>query len=473
MTAPETLSIFEMDGESGLGAAASAVNSLPRILFVDQTGELGGAELCLADLAIHLRNSSTVFLFESGPFQKLLEAKGVQTVVPKAGVSPTKVGKNATLVAYLLAIPAFIQLAITLIRVAKGQHMLYANTAKALVVTAIAGLVLRKPFLIHLHDIVDTRHFNRLNRWLLVTAANLANGVVANSEATAAAYRAAGGNNRNLAVVRNGFEVNRFLAEPESPHQAVRTAIGAENKPLIGLFGRITAWKGQKVLIEAIRQLPEVHALIVGEALFTDEDRRYRQSLTDLAAQLGLAGRVHFAGFQLDIVPFLKAVDLVVHCSTSPEPFGRVIVEAQLAGKPVIATKGGASAEIVDHRVTGILVNPDDPEGLAGAIQQILENRSWADELAVNGQRTARERFALDGVLKDWTDFIHRSVPSRPPGAPATEGHPEKCRGFTEPTAHSKMKRKDGRKKEVVSSLISKLSHVNPRRKQDAVSDRP
>jgi glycosyltransferase involved in cell wall biosynthesis len=385
----------------------------PRILFIDQTGKLGGAELCLADLAVHVRNSCAVFLFESGPFQHLLRRKAVRTVVAAAGPVRTNVPKNAKLIAYLLAVPAFVRLVVTLTKAAKGYQLLYANTAKASVVTAIAALVLRKPFLVHLHDIMDAQHFTRLNRWLLVTAANLATGVVANSQATAVAYRAAGGKNRNLAVIPNGFQVGHFLGDVESTGRAVRATICVEDKPLVGLFGRITAWKGQKILIQALGRLPDVHALIVGDALFTDEDHRYKRSLANLAEELGVSDRVHFTGFVPEILPFLKAVDLVVHSSVCPEPFGRVIVEAQLAGKPVIAAKCGAPVEIIEDGVNGILVNPGDPAALALAIETLLRDAALASGMAAKGQVSAAKRYAIDNVLGDWVGFIERTVEGR------------------------------------------------------------
>ena len=390
------------------------MTSDPRILFVDQTGKLGGAELCLADLAIRVRHRSTVFLFEPGPFQDLLEENGVDVAVVGGQLGgslalPLNVRKNAKLGAYFMAVPAFIWLVISLCRVAGGFDLLYANTAKALVATAVTALLLQRPFLFHLHDIIDAAHFSRLNRWLLVNAANFASGIVANSEATAAAYRKVGGRNRNLVVVPNGFRVERFRADTALTSRSIRASIGSENKPLVGMFGRITAWKGQKVLIQALSQLPEVTAVIVGDSLFTAEDELYKRELIELAERLGVADRIQFAGFQPDILPFLKAVDLVVHCSISPEPFGRVIVEAQLAGKPVIATRCGGPAEIIEDGVTGTLVNPDDPGELVSAIEKLLSNRRWAETLAKSGREAAAQRFELDRILAAWTDFIDRT----------------------------------------------------------------
>jgi glycosyltransferase involved in cell wall biosynthesis len=383
----------------------------PRILFVDQTGKLGGAELCLADLAIHLRNRSRVFLFEGGPFQQLLEENGVDVRILKGAAPKPRVYKNSKLYAYLFAFPALIFLVVKVVRAAAGFDLLYANTAKALIATASAALLLRKPFVFHLHDMIDAAHFNQLNRWLLVSAANRATGIVANSQATAAAYKKAGGTNPNLAVVPNGFRIERFEADVTSLSQKVRVSTRSEDLPLVGLFGRITEWKGQRVLIQALSRLPDIKAVIVGEALFTEEDQQYKRDLVELAEQLGVSDRIQFVGFQADILPFLRAVDLVVHCSISPEPFGRVIVEALLAGKPVIATRSGGPAEIIEDEVTGILVNPGDSAELAQAIEELLRDRNWAARLASAGRDAMSIRFTLDRVLEEWTEFVNRCAP--------------------------------------------------------------
>ena len=382
----------------------------PKILFIDYTGELAGGQLCLADIAIHLRNRGEVFLFESGPFRELLEKHGVTVRLPRGQTTNLSVRKKSGWFAYLASVPVLISLVFSLARAAQSFDLLYANTAKALMVAIPASILVRKPVLVHLHDIIGAEHFNRLNSWLLVTGANLAKGIVANSEATAAAYRRAGGRNRNLKVIPNGFAVDRFDADVSALSQSVRNSLGGEESPLIGLFGRIAAWKGQKVLVEALARLPKVNGVVVGDALFTDQDQQYKRELVVLAEQLGISQRVHFAGFQNEVVPYLKAVDVVVHCSTAPEPFGRVIVEAQLAGKPIIATRGGGPSEIIEDRITGILVEPKDPAALALAIQELLEKPKWAQELAVNGRQAAVRRFGLDRVLEEWTTFIDGNV---------------------------------------------------------------
>jgi glycosyltransferase involved in cell wall biosynthesis len=412
-----------------------------KILFIDQTGQVGGAELCLADLAFRLRERGTVLLFESGPFRDLLLRRGVHTLVlnegyktpqqPEASDGPgeirksrqrrrfpkricprevPKVNKKSGIDAYIRALPNFSRLFIGTLRIARTFDFLYANTAKAVVVTAVVAAALRKPFIFHLHDIIDGKHFNWVNRKLLVAAANLAAGVIANSKATAAAYRSAGGRNANLFVIPNGFTAGSFIAGTEDKTVAIRRATDSSDSFLIGVFGRITPWKGQKVLVEAVSRLPQVKAVVVGDALFTEQDQQYKRELVDLCQQLGVADRVHFTGFQQNVLPLLHAVDLVVHCSVAPEPFGRVIVEAQLAGKPVIAARSGAPTEIIEDGVNGLLVTPGSAEELATAIRALLLDPAWAGSIASNGRQSAENRYALDKVLRDWTDFIDRSI---------------------------------------------------------------
>lgn len=397
----------------------------PQILFIDYTGELGGGQLCLADIAIHLRSRCEVFLFESGPFQELLEKNGVLVRLPNWKTPALSVRKKSSWFAYLSSVPVLLSLVMSLARVAKRFDLLYANTAKALMVAVPVALWQRKPLLVHLHDIISAEHFNRLNSRLLVGGANLAKGIVANSEASAAAYRKAGGKNRNLQVVPNGFASERFDADVTAQSRMLRKSLGGEDRPLIGLFGRIASWKGQKVLIEALKLLPNVSGVIVGDALFTEADQHYKRELVVLAETLGVTNRVQFAGFQTDVLPYLKAVDVVVHCSISPEPFGRVIVEAQLAGKPIIATQGGGPSEIIKDRVTGILVSPNDADELAKAIKQLLENRKFAEELAMHGRQAAVERFGLNSVLKEWTAFIYQNAPTARKIRSGAEGETE------------------------------------------------
>ena len=382
------------------------MRSFPVILFLDQSGELGGAELCLADIAEFAGEQSAVLLFQDGPFAELLRARNIAFHLATLPKMAARVDKAASLFAYLRATPGVVMLIFRGLRIAKDFDLLYANTAKALVVGAVLAFVLRKKFCFHLHDILSADHFSAINRRLIVSLANRAEAVVANSLATAGAFQSNGGKKDLVRVIPNGFEISRFSLPFGKGSPELPGGVPPGDFPLVGSFGRITRWKGQDVLIKALAGLPGVHGLIVGEALFTAEDRIFREEIRKLATDLGVADRIHFVGFCRDIVPLLFRVDLVVHCSTSPEPFGRVIVEAMLAGRPVIAAKAGGALEIVKDHETGLLVEPSDSHALARAIHELLGNRQLAATLSESAKKDAEARFGLEGVLRQWKHCI-------------------------------------------------------------------
>jgi glycosyltransferase involved in cell wall biosynthesis len=150
--------------------------------------------------------------------------------------------------------------------------------------------------------------------------------------------------------------------------QAWRLPEGAR---IVLMPGRLTGWKGQGVLIEALAHLdqPDVCAVLVG----SDQGRqRYSAGLIRRARELGVADRLRLAGQCDDMPAALMLADAVVHASVEPEAFGRVVIEAQAMARPVIASDLGAPVETIEPGVTGWRVPPGDPPALASAIQQVL-----------------------------------------------------------------------------------------------------
>lgn len=369
----------------------------PRVLFLDQSGALGGAELSLLDI-VRLRTqqggADTVALLSDGPFRERLAEHRIDCVVEPLAV---EVQKNAGVLNQALAAPRVWSLARRLAKLARQHDAIYANTQKAAVVGALAAWLAGRPLVWHLRDMLDADHFSRANRQVVVAMTNrVASLIIANSQATADAYRRAGGTVR-LEVVHNGVDEAPFQEAAGTDRSAIRSSLGASEAPLVGVFGRLTPWKGQHVLLDALEResLTHTHALIVGEALFTDEDRQYADGLRQRTESGPLAGRVHWLGQRNDVPALMHTCDAVIHCSEMPEPFGRVILEGQLAGKPVIASAAGGALEILEEGVTGLLTPPGDADALAGALAQILGEPDFARRLAEAGKARAIERFGL------------------------------------------------------------------------------
>ena len=137
------------------------------------------------------------------------------------------------------------------------------------------------------------------------------------------------------------------------------------------LPARLSRWKGQDVLIEALRWIRTPGLVCVFAGPLHDRDRFVSQ-LRARAKALRVADRVYFVGACDDMPAGLALADLVVSASTEPEGFGRTVIEAQAMRRPVIATDHGGAAETVEHGVTGWRVAPGDPVALAAAIDRIL-----------------------------------------------------------------------------------------------------
>ncbi|MEH2064930.1 MAG: glycosyltransferase family 4 protein [Nostoc sp.] len=361
-----------------------------KILFLDQSGKPGGAELCLIDIAKPYGDGALVGLFADGAFKDLLQQN--QIPVEVLATQAIEVRKESSLVQGLKSLGQLAPLIIKVVKIAREYDLIYANTQKALVVGALASFFSRRPLVYHLHDILSKEHFSQTN---LRIAVNLANGfaslVIANSQASQTAFIQAGGRADIIEVVYNGFDPKIYQTD-ETDIKQLQQNLELEGKFVVGHFSRLAPWKGQHILIDALAKCPpEVTAILVGDALFGEQD--YVQKLHQQVAQLGLENRVKFLGFRSDIPQLMAACDLVAHTSTSPEPFGRVIVEAMLCGKPVVAAKAGGVMELVEHGLNGFLVTPGESQELTQVITTCLQETEITATIANNARTMASRRF--------------------------------------------------------------------------------
>ncbi|MEN9518197.1 MAG: hypothetical protein RLZZ381_785 [Cyanobacteriota bacterium] len=368
-----------------------------RILFVDHTAVMGGAELSLLDLATAYAETSKVLLFQDGILRQRLEQAGVEVEI--APVSQTMLNlRTSGGLSSLATIPELWSIAGYIAREAKGYDLILANSQKAFITAALASLRGSPPVMWYLHDILTAKHFSQVNRLVAVLLANqFATKVLVNSQATGQAFVAAGGKAKLTRLVYNGFEPEKFELVNFEDVQKIRAQLGIGNAPLVGLFSRLSFWKGQHVLLEAIKHLPQVQVLLVGTALFGEQE--YVSELKALAEIPELKGRVHWLGFRDDIPTLMKACDIIVHTSTEPEPFGRVIVEGQLAQKPVIASAAGGALELIDRGVTGYLFPPSDAIALGQLIAELIKDPILARSLGQQGYASAKQNFSLETIL--------------------------------------------------------------------------
>jgi glycosyltransferase involved in cell wall biosynthesis len=204
-----------------------------------------------------------------------------------------------------------------------------------------------------------------------------------------------------IRIIPRGVDPRRFDPAIVSPEHvlAQRAAWGAApGQAVVLLPGRLTRWKGQAVLVEALPRLKGALAVLAGGG-----NAGFAAELRARATALGVADRLVLAGHVEALNVALSAADVVLHASTEAEAFGRTVIEAQAMARPVVASDLGGPRETVAHGVTGWRVVPDHPEALAAMLGTVLAMPE-AERAAIGAQ-------ARESVLRNFsTEAMQRAT---------------------------------------------------------------
>jgi len=198
-----------------------------------------------------------------------------------------------------------------------------------------------------------------------------------------------------ITVVPEGIDIERF--RQDARRTDFNIAPEDRTRLKICMVGCFVPWKGHEIFIKAIAEVQKhqrVKALIVGGS--PDGNMELENNLRRITADYGLEDSVIFLGHRDDVASIIGRSDIIVHASTEPEPFGRVIIEGMAMGKPVIATDIGGPKEIIKHGHSGLLVPPGNIEAMAGAIQSLVEAPALRDKIAENGKFTAATQYSIE-----------------------------------------------------------------------------
>jgi glycosyltransferase involved in cell wall biosynthesis len=218
-------------------------------------------------------------------------------------------------------------------------------------------------------------------------------------------------------LIYNGIDLTAYATQTD--RNTARAALDLPlDRPIIAVVGRLVPWKGQDLFLEALRLVlevvPDALGLIVGEV--ESFSREFGDELRALRDRLGLRDAVRFLGHSDDIPTVLAAIDSLAHTSVSPEPFGRVIVEAMAAGRPVITPGEGGGTEIVVDSVTGRWFQPRDAHALAQAIIDLLTHPEAARAMGLAGRARAFQCFSSERLAAE-VSALYRDLDVQWPGA--------------------------------------------------------
>ncbi|MHA1829480.1 MAG: glycosyltransferase family 4 protein [Candidatus Heimdallarchaeaceae archaeon] len=204
----------------------------------------------------------------------------------------------------------------------------------------------------------------------------------------------------NTTVLYNCIDVDEFGSNVTKSPAEIKCEFGLDCSTfLIGLVANFQEWKGHITVVNAIAEIkekyPNVVCLLVGDISKVKEDQMYFYSVKREIESRGLNKNVIITGFREDIANIINALDILVHSSIRPEPFGRVIIEAMSLGKPVIATNIGGPSEIIENEISGVLVPPQDVITLSCKIIELMNDHFMREQIGQRAKKRVIKEFNI------------------------------------------------------------------------------
>ena len=391
-----------------------------RVCYLDHTAKLSGGEIALARLLETIDRSAIdpwVILAEDGSLAERLRAAGIQVdIVPLSGTVLdvrkdsvesgifSKVGLILQVLAYGFKVAALIR--------TQPVDIIHTNSLKSDIYGMLVSRLCRVPLIWHIRDHIDVTYLPAFAvKMMRFLAARVPAFVIANSQSTL--------DQLHLAVAKPGAVVPSGVdPHGEVVYDGIASGIPplasetASNGPLrIAIVGRLAGWKGQHIFLDAAAKLVEAGIdakfLLAGTAMFGEDD--YVAELHSQVDRLGLQGKVEFLGHVDPIEAFLPTVSILVHASTSPEPFGQVVIEGMAAGIPVVATDGGGVKETVVHGETGLLVPMGNAQALADALRMLIDRPELRAKLSTKGRQRVLRHFTASITARK-VERVYREV---------------------------------------------------------------
>lgn len=367
------------------------------VAYIDHVGVLSGGEIALDNLIAALdrrRWEPIIVLGQDGPLRQRLEATDVPVTVIglprilsnirqgditfRAELHP---GRVLTSLAYAGRLARYFR--------ASNVQLIHANTLRACLLAGLAGRLAGIPSVWQIHSVVGSPLMAPRGLRLVQRLARIwPSHVICNSRQTAADFNLPA---ERISVIPCGVDSRRF-----SPNGR------RSGNQRVGMVARFAPIKGQHVFVQAAgrlaRRQPNAEFVVAGAPLFGESS--YASHVRASASHLLNHEAIRFLGFVDDVPSLLHTLDIVVNPSTHPEGLGQVIIEAMMAGKPVVASAEGGPVDVIEDGVTGRLIPPGDPAALAEALDAMLRDPRQAAAMGQRGRERAVERYDIRATAR-------------------------------------------------------------------------
>lgn len=359
------------------------------VLFFHQSAELYGSDKMLLHFVLHLKSEQSEFnpivvLPKEGPLLKILKQNKV-----KAIVSPVlKLSRKMFSARIIFSLPYRLFKSLnTLKRELKSESIDIVYSSTLAVSMGLAYSVrYRVKHIWHVHELIrKPRIVKHIYTYLL---SEFSNHVVFNSYASRNNFIVKTNKlSKKATVIWNGMERQAIKTKPKTLKKLRKSLYIKETSIVIGLVGRISSWKGHRLLLEAFQELHnkgyDIALLFLGSPPPSQE--HFLETLLDEIKKRNLSHKCCIVGFDSNIWQYFDLMDIVTVPSTEPEPFGLVTLEAMLSKKPVVASNHGGLSEIVVDNHTGFLFSPNNSEDLYLKMERLIKDKNKRNNFGKNG----------------------------------------------------------------------------------------
>ncbi|MDP3790187.1 MAG: glycosyltransferase, partial [Candidatus Omnitrophota bacterium] len=346
--------------------------------------EVGGVERGAVDLAGYLaaNGHKSVIVSGGGRLVRRLEASGAKHY-------KLPVGKKSPLTILLMIRE------VSRIIIREDIEIIHARSRVPAIIGFAAAKITRRVFITTAHGYYNTAITSRPMSWgrfVIVASNDMAKHMIDDF----------GTPYDRIRLIPRGVNLDEFkFAKREKQKDFV-----------IGIVSRITPLKGHADLFRAaaiiFRKMPNIKVLVVGNA--PSSKPKYKEELEVLTRQLGIGPVVDFMGSQEDIPAILSKLDALVLPTRTPEAFGRVIIEAQASGVPVVATRVGGITDIMQDGENGLLVPPEDPRSIADALMNLYKDRGLGRSLALKARQIVEEKYSLRPMVEKTVNLYEEAL---------------------------------------------------------------